>query len=311
MRSKVSKSRLIQLSGLVGNRIIDLPVVCIRKNFVRSGYSARDKRKSIKFLKSHETLGMVSHPTFATSLTAPYIDCWCHPYRSPEDLLPRGKPQILLSESDFIDPLYVKISKKTPKRDFFCFIMGGRKGQRRKGFGLLLDSLLSVLKETKLTGIVINYSSHKLVLSSSEKKKLKSIRRHIVYKHKKYSPKGVSQVMAQSRFGFFPNYQDCSPLLLTECLVRNIPVLVNRDIYGGWKYVNDNTGAFFTLGNVNEKVDFVRYGKFYPREDFLSHYGFHKTSVRFAEWGREHFSGFQDVEKACFSGLSRFLKKGS
>lgn len=42
-----------------------------------------------------------------------------------------------------------------------------------------------------------------------------------------------------------PNVHDASPRVLVEGLSLNLPILVNRHIIGGWKYVNDQTGAFF------------------------------------------------------------------
>ncbi len=42
-----------------------------------------------------------------------------------------------------------------------------------------------------------------------------------------------------------PNVHDASPRVLVEALSLNVPILVNRHILGGWKYVNGQTGAFF------------------------------------------------------------------
>jgi hypothetical protein len=52
--------------------------------------------------------------------------------------------------------------------------------------------------------------------------------------------------LAQARVAFFPNVLDASPVLLTEALCLDVPVVVNRRILGGWKYVRPDTGRFFT-----------------------------------------------------------------
>lgn len=44
---------------------------------------------------------------------------------------------------------------------------------------------------------------------------------------------------------FAPNIHDASPRVLVEGLSLNVPILVNRHILGGWKYVNNQTGSFF------------------------------------------------------------------
>jgi hypothetical protein len=49
----------------------------------------------------------------------------------------------------------------------------------------------------------------------------------------------------ESRVLFVPNVSDASPRILTEALCKGTPLLVNKHIFGGWKYVNEHTGAFF------------------------------------------------------------------
>ena len=43
-----------------------------------------------------------------------------------------------------------------------------------------------------------------------------------------------------------PSISDASPRILTQALAMNTAVIVNKDIVGGWKYINEQTGAFFT-----------------------------------------------------------------
>jgi glycosyltransferase involved in cell wall biosynthesis len=52
-------------------------------------------------------------------------------------------------------------------------------------------------------------------------------------------------VFLHSRFLFVPNAMDASPRVIAEALCMNTPVLVNRNILGGWHYVNPFTGFFF------------------------------------------------------------------
>ena len=57
----------------------------------------------------------------------------------------------------------------------------------------------------------------------------------------------------------------------------NTPVLVNRDILGGWKYVNEKTGLFFTENTIKESVykimDNIKMSQYSPREYYLNNYG--------------------------------------
>jgi hypothetical protein len=53
------------------------------------------------------------------------------------------------------------------------------------------------------------------------------------------------RVTASSRIAFLPNCLDASPKVLPQALALDVPVLVNRQILGGWKYVAPETGVFF------------------------------------------------------------------
>jgi hypothetical protein len=52
--------------------------------------------------------------------------------------------------------------------------------------------------------------------------------------------------MRESRVLFIPNVLDASPRVISECLVKDVPILMNRNILCGTKYVNYETGELFT-----------------------------------------------------------------
>ncbi len=306
-KSKVSSTRVIYISGNVNGCIKRLPLVCVRKNAIR-----KRKTRGSKKIKSRkiEVLGMVSHPTLSRSKTAPYISAWCHPYRHPENFIKDDKPKLLLSESDFIDPMYVTV---LPRRqiswDFFCFTMGGPKSGKRKGFSLFMDILPS-LHARKFKVILINYTYKNIHFKSREHKRIwRRCKSSVTYLHKKLSAVKVARIMASSRFGLFPNLEDCSPLLLTESIIRGVPILVNENILGGWKYVNENTGALFTRDRIDSALDCMIDGNFRTEEYFMANYGFIKSARLLAKFGRKHLKSFKHCKYACFEGLSHILKK--
>ena len=61
---------------------------------------------------------------------------------------------------------------------------------------------------------------------------------------------------------------DASPRILTESLCVNIPVLVNLNIIGGWKYVNSETGEFFRDETDLEEA-YMRLNVNYNSENYL------------------------------------------
>jgi hypothetical protein len=68
----------------------------------------------------------------------------------------------------------------------------------------------------------------------------------------------LQEKMRQSRFLFVPNIYDASPRVVAECLIKNVPVLMNRSIICGFKYINNETGAFFIdENNIKNGLDMI------------------------------------------------------
>ena len=65
---------------------------------------------------------------------------------------------------------------------------------------------------------------------------------------------------------------DASPRALTEAIALDVPVLVNRQILGGWKYVEPETGRFFDDDDdvVSAFFDCLA-SSFQPRQWLLDH----------------------------------------
>jgi len=62
----------------------------------------------------------------------------------------------------------------------------------------------------------------------------------------------------KSKVFFLPNVSDASPRVLTESLMKGVPVIINKNIFGGWKYICDDTGLFFEDENdIIEKINII------------------------------------------------------
>jgi hypothetical protein len=55
--------------------------------------------------------------------------------------------------------------------------------------------------------------------------------------------------LRESRFLFIPNIFDASPRVVSEALIKDIPVLMNRQVVCGSKYITYETGELFTDEN--------------------------------------------------------------
>jgi len=56
----------------------------------------------------------------------------------------------------------------------------------------------------------------------------------------------LQEKMRESKFLFVPNVYDASPRVIAECITKDLAVLMNKEILCGFKYVNYETGEFFT-----------------------------------------------------------------
>lgn len=249
---------------------------------------------------------MVSSPyIFNNELIPQYANVWFHPFRNPSEHLKHYKKGYLFSESDFIDPLFVPcFSKNKIKWDYFYFTIGGGDGIEFKGFKVFLDILPS-LANAGLNGVVVVYGKHaktsKSHYSFMKDHNVKIIRNGLSYTD-------VGGLMSRCKFGIFPNLTDCSPRMLTEAIVRNVPVLVNENILGGWKYINDNTGVFFNTKNINNSLEKVLNNNFSPRNNFMQNYGFINSSVKFSNLLRENWPEiFSPFDMVAFSDFKKIM----
>lgn len=94
----------------------------------------------------------------------------------------------------------------------------------------------------------------------------------------------LQQKMRQSKFLFVPNIYDASPRVVAECLVKGVPVLMNKSIIGGFKYINeDYTGEFFIDENdIKTSLDNLlkNLNKYNPKKWWQNNYGIEKSSIK-------------------------------
>lgn len=95
-----------------------------------------------------------------------------------------------------------------------------------------------------------------------------------------------------------PNVADASPRVLTECLSTDLRCLVNKNILGGWKYVNEQTGEFFTDENdvvAAAKKVLDNYDSYSPRQFMIDNYGPINSGKRLKEYLYTNFKDHLNV----------------
>ena len=210
------------------------------------------------------------------------IQAICHCFRDEYlDVFPEGRKLYLFSESDFMDDNFVHSSQVDfpRKYDFCAFTMSTDHGIDSKAYEIL-PVILELAIEQGLRGYVVNYSKdpknyfrqlkEKRIKSDLTRRILKTDRRlsklnqnAFVYIHGRQEPSTITKILKSSRIAFFPNVKDASPRMITESLVCGTPVLLNKQIYGGWKYVNKKNGSFCEFPETYE--DYEKKEKYYRR----------------------------------------------
>jgi glycosyltransferase involved in cell wall biosynthesis len=193
-------------------------------------------------------------------------EAWCHCFREPDRYVPAGLPRALISASDFTD--YRRLTREAlPSVDAgtlpFDFVYVGATEpwkQQAKNWELAWQCILRIAGELGLRALVIGVPAPPSLFPLGIEPWLSR-------------PQFLAR-LARARFLFVPNLLDASPRVLTEALCLDVPVVVNRRILGGWKYVNAWTGRFFD--GEDDVVSAVRAclaAPTSPRRWFQAHYG--------------------------------------
>jgi glycosyltransferase involved in cell wall biosynthesis len=194
-------------------------------------------------------------------------EVWCHCFRDPGKYLTANLPHALLSASDFTD--YMKVSRDAIgggacEEEFDFLYVGARENWKRetKNWRLAGQCIPRLCKDLRLRAFIVGTPTPqfppdpRVVFSAS------------------LAWDQLLACLSRARFLFVPNVLDASPRLLAEALCLNVPVVVNSNILGGWKYVNRFTGAFFDgEQDVLLAVSALLERTLSPRDWFRANYG--------------------------------------
>jgi hypothetical protein len=100
--------------------------------------------------------------------------------------------------------------------------------------------------------------------------------------------------MRESRFLFLPNVNDASPRVIAECMTKDLPVLMNENILGGWKYITPETGEFFSneydfedaLNRLLDKLENIS-----PKEWWKNNYSQAESRIKLRNFLEKSFPG--------------------
>jgi hypothetical protein len=261
-------------------------------------------------------LGIMSYETFPFPTPNPYaikefeqdeyIDKfpgWLNMYCNPDEIFPNQVKVVQMSQSDFGLPT-VHYQKEVDegkhiKRFDFAYVMsnGGGEfndectgwGPQAKNFTFAKEALEVMCGELGTTGVLLatrdSWETKACEIPASCKSK--------VLQTPFVSFNETMDYFRQSRFLFIPQVYDASPRVVTQAMTLNLPVLMNRNIIGGWKYINDKTGEFFhDMSDLRESLDSIteNLGSYEPRKYITANYGNERYGKKFRDFVEEHFS---------------------
>lgn len=210
-------------------------------------------------------------------------DAWLHCFQKPEYIEPfRNIPHMLLTEADLKDVKNVEVKPVKKEYDFmYVCLQDNDKCEPgwqsyNRNWELAKECLEVMCERFKLKGVLVGRQNCKF-----------SDKCDGIVKTYSFLPYNEFQELLQKcKFIFVPNIYDASPRVITEAICYDIPVLVNKNILGGWHNVVPSvTGEFFT--NKDDIVDAIiklKSTTYTPRKWFMENRGREKSGEKLAKF---------------------------
>lgn len=245
----------------------------------------------------HDPLASKNHSAWVKYDYMKLLPIWLHCFRDPDKYIDKNIPKILISESDFVNENNTLNQNLKKEYDFIYICMKdndeckmGWQGYNRN-WDLALKCIEIMCSKYKLKGVLVGRINCQIPTSC---KNLMIITDRL--------PKNkLVEYYKKSKFIFLPNIVDASPRVLTEAFNYNVRALVNYNILGGWKYINDKTGEFFTDEHDFEKALtklLNNYDNYEPFKYFKEKYGNNITGVQLRDFLLEHLNNLNFTKES-------------
>jgi glycosyltransferase involved in cell wall biosynthesis len=193
------------------------------------------------------------------------IHGWLYCNKDPEFL--KDIPKLLFSESDI--PLINNVLIKNLNKEYDVIYNSGSDSEFHK-YHKNWELAKKCFKKMSEAGLKILIIGREKMDDPSEEHKNITLKPFTPY----YD---FVDYIERSKVCFIPNISDASPRVLTESLIKGVPVIVNKNIFGGWKYVCNKTGLFFEdendiIDNIKKIIEKVDQKKYNTRQWFLKNY---------------------------------------
>jgi hypothetical protein len=201
---------------------------------------------------------------------------WCHCFRNPEKYITdQNIPQVLISESDFANYDNHQPKPEIEKKYDFMYVCLKDNDKCEDGWQAynrnwqIAKKCLDIMCEKyHLKGLLVGRINCEIPKGCHQLMELTDFMDYSKY-IKTYN---------QCKFIFVPNIADASPRVLTEAMCFNLPALVNYNILGGWKYINERSGELFVNeydfeGVLDKFLTKLNNNKYDTRQNFIDNWG--------------------------------------
>lgn len=193
---------------------------------------------------------------------------WAHCFRDPDRHLPPGLPRVLLSESDFCDPHLIdpRRSVRWPRPrgewDVVYICPPRRFSEVTKNWPLARDCIIRLARGLRLRCLLVGRAG----------RDVPDLPGVVACEHLPWYE--LLANVANARMLLVPGILDASPRAVAEALCLDVPVLLNRDILGGWKYLTPFTGeSFRDADDVVDGATRILSRRYRPRAWFSANHG--------------------------------------
>ena len=218
-------------------------------------FKPEDEQVFIQLLSSKKVIGVSSFQNFPAKCKNPFqtdrpghlkdderfinryghhVILWCHCFKLPRQFIPASIPYLLLSETDQYEyfPTLLNMKSVPKEYDFVVSMPGGAWNSWIRGLDVA-QQWINYMAETMGLRILVIGNDRQTDFSP----KVTVL---------EFQPwRQFMECISKCNALFCASKYDASPRVLIEAMALNLPVLVNENILGGWKYVNDVTGQFF------------------------------------------------------------------
>ena len=266
-----------------------------------------------KITNPHDVLNDPKHKAYSYN----YFDLtrgWCTVFREEinQKIFPKDFPRIQCAESDFANYEQHQPDSSVKKDYDFIYICLKDNDKCDNGWQSTIrewemtKKCLDIMcKKYKLKGLLLGRINCEVPDNCHQLMELTDFQEYSTF----------IKNFNKCRFIFCGSMRDASPRTVTEAICFNLPILMNKNILGGWQYLNDQTGEFFDPDNIENGFEpvldkFVKKlnnNEYTPREWFIKNYGKYHSGEKLLNFVK---SVFKEDELNIKYEEVKFVKPG-